>query len=74
MTELSTEARETLNRYGISADDWTRYFMGDSTWQGDSCGCPDDRCIGHHHAKDEECGCVSSLIRDYLTDTRDKGH
>lgn len=27
-------------------------------WTGDSCGCPDDRCIGHHHDEDEECGCL----------------
>jgi hypothetical protein len=27
-------------------------------WGGDSCGCPDDRCIGHHHDAGEDCGCL----------------
>lgn len=28
---------------------------------GDRCGCPDDRCIGFHHAAGEPCPCVAAL-------------
>jgi hypothetical protein len=31
-------------------------------WTGDSCGCIDDRCIGHHHDKDAECGCLRVVL------------
>lgn len=36
-----------------------------NTWTGDTCGCPDDRCIGYHHDADvDECPCVLSLAAD----------
>lgn len=29
--------------------------------RGDVCGCPDDRCVGHHHAEGDPCPCVAAL-------------
>jgi hypothetical protein len=37
-------------------------------WTGDSCGCPDDRCIGEHHDSGEDCGCLSALLSDLVRD------
>lgn len=48
---------------------WPEWPDGDDTWPGDECGCPDDACIGYHHAADRPCGCLLTLLRDY---TREK--
>jgi len=70
MTKLNEEARQQLDAAGISITEWSRRFSDSSTWGGDMCGCPDYRCIGHHHAADEPCGCLNSLIREYVTEQR----
>lgn len=62
MTRLSFDAREQLEAAGISQSAWAREHFADATWHGDKCGCPDDRCVGHHHDADEDCGCLPALI------------
>jgi hypothetical protein len=62
MTRLSFDAREQLQDAGITQAAWAREHFADGTWHGDRCGCPDDRCIGHHHDVDEDCGCLPALI------------
>lgn len=53
---LNEAAREFLDGHGISEREWAVYWQnGDPDWVGDACGCPDDRCIGQHHAADEPC-------------------
>ena len=65
--QLNEEAREFLDGRGISVREWAKHWQdGDPEWHGDACGCPDDRCIGHHHEAGEQCGCIRSLVRDYL--------
>ena len=65
--QLNEEAQQFLDGRGISVREWAmRWQNGDTEWHGDACGCPDDRCIGHHHGADEPCGCIRSLVRDYL--------
>jgi hypothetical protein len=63
---LNTEARETLRWAGVSQAAWTRHHFGADakTWHGDACGCPDDRCIGHHHDEHDDCGCLSALLAE----------
>lgn len=65
MKQLSSEAIERLLGEGIDPIDWAKHHFGDAHWGGDSCGCPDDRCIGHHHSGDERCQCLPALIDDY---------
>ncbi|MFE3081747.1 hypothetical protein [Nocardia tengchongensis] len=61
---LNVTARETLRASGVSVAEWrTRNDMGD-TWLGDVCGCPDDRCIGLHHAGPDTCECLPALLSD----------
>ena len=65
---LNEDARGFLEARGISEREWAVYWQnGVPDWAGDACGCLDDRCIGHHHAADEACGCIRSLVQDYQT-------
>lgn len=66
MPRLNSEARETLRAEGFTTRQWAQLhgFASAADWSGDACGCTDDRCIGHHHDANEECGCLSSLIAD----------
>lgn len=67
MTRLNDQARETLAAHGITPRQWTDHHQPDGgPWGGDTCGCPDDRCTGHHHDAADRCGCLDVLIGDYL--------
>jgi hypothetical protein len=67
---LNQNARFTLRNAGISQARWARLnFMSDSSWTGDACGCPDDRCIGHHHYGADDCGCLPALLESYRDGT-----
>ena len=70
---LNAEARDTLRTAGVSQAAWTRHHFGDDakTWRGDACGCPDDRCIGYHHDEQDDCGCLTALLGDYVKALRD---
>lgn len=68
MPKLNEEARQRLEAAGISVAAWSRRHHGSSSWGGDKCGCPDDRCIGHHHEASEPCQCLPALIQDYETE------
>lgn len=69
MARLNDEARSTLASDDVTPRQWTLYHQPDGgAWGGDSCGCPDDRCIGHHHEADEPCGCLRVLLPEYLAD------
>lgn len=61
---LTLDAAQTLRWAGVSQADWAMRWFGQPTWHGDSCGCPDDRCIGHHHDEDDACGCLHSLLSE----------
>jgi len=67
MTALNPSAKETLRSYGVTAAEWRRHHWGPevTTWHGDTCGCPDDRCINHHHEEHEECRCLPVLLQQY---------
>ena len=61
---LDRAAKTALRDAGLTPKRWTAtFFPGATRWPGDVCGCPDDRCIGHHHDADEACGCLAALIR-----------
>ena len=63
MSKLNERAKTALRDAGVSQAAWARTnYMADGKWCGDACGCPDDRCIGHHHDEDEECGCLPALL------------
>tara|TARA_B100000378_G_scaffold142555_1_gene115204 strand:+ start:1866 stop:2681 length:816 start_codon:yes stop_codon:yes gene_type:complete len=62
VVSLSLDARQVLQSAGISRADYARSWFADGRWHGDTCGCPDDRCIGHHHDADEPCGCIRSIL------------
>lgn len=67
MPGLSLTARKTLATYGVSAVEWARYWFGpEGVWRGDSCGCPDVCCVGHHHAEGLACPCVRFGLRGLL--------
>ncbi|WP_103348699.1 hypothetical protein [Amycolatopsis sp. CA-128772] len=60
--ELNDTARATLNSFGISPTQWAQQHFGTDEWHGDACGCTDDRCIGHHHDRPDDCGCLTVLL------------
>lgn len=62
--KLKGEALAVLERAGLTAAAWSMQWFGKPEWAGDSCGCPDDRCRGHHHDFNEQCMCLSSLVAD----------
>ncbi|RJQ84749.1 helix-turn-helix domain-containing protein [Amycolatopsis panacis] len=60
---LNHTARAQLEAAGITPAQWARrnhYTNG--RWGGDACGCPDDRCIGFHHDRPDNCGCLPALL------------
>lgn len=65
---LSPSVRQLIRYwYGgpVTIAGYVRYWFPDGAWRGDSCGCPDDRCIGFHHDGPEGCGCVESALSEY---------
>jgi hypothetical protein len=61
--KLNGTAKATLKDHGVSQAEWARRHFADGRWHGDTCGCPDDRCIGYHHDAGEDCGCLHTLLR-----------
>lgn len=59
---LNEHALETLAAAGVSVPEWRRRNDMDETWTGDACGCPDDRCIGFHHDRPDDCRCLPALL------------
>lgn len=70
MSTLSRTARETIKYAGVTVTAYASQFWLDGKWHGDACGCPDDRCAGHHHDEHEECGCIASLLADMPQKTK----
>jgi hypothetical protein len=77
MARLSAQARATIRSYWYNTPDGMRqvtiegyaraqYMTSAATWCGDSCGCPDDRCIGFHHFTADDCGCLPVLLDEYV--------
>ncbi len=64
MSALSRDARTVIRDRGANVRDYVKQWAPDGQWVGDRCGCPDDRCIGHHHDEHDECGCLRSLVDD----------
>lgn len=66
MARLNEDARNALSAAGLTMAAWTRRHFGTAatSWRGDSCGCPDDRCIGYHHDAQDECQCLPALLAE----------
>lgn len=62
MPVLSMAARRVLRDAGIPAREYIDSWSASGQWQGDTCGCPDDRCIGHHHDAEDDCGCLRTIL------------
>ena len=61
---LYPAARETIRDAGMSVSAYVREWCGPGApWRGDACGCPDDRCIGHHHDAHEQCECLPTVLQ-----------
>lgn len=69
MAHLNDEALTRLEQAGITPEQWATHHHNRTDWAGDACGCPDDRCIGHHHDVDEPCRCLPALITTYHDET-----
>ncbi|MEN3122840.1 hypothetical protein [Janibacter sp. LM] len=64
---LSIQARLRIVDRGLTLQEYVHYFSGWTTWHGDTCGCPDDRCRGFHHDEDETwCGCLTACLDDVV--------
>lgn len=63
---LSSLARATIQDHGVSVAAYVRHHDPDGAWRGDRCGCPDDRCRGHHHDPGEECGCLPVVLAEMI--------
>lgn len=62
MLALTMDARRTIREAGVKVPEYVRSWSADGLWYGDVCGCPDDRCVGHHHDAEDECGCLRSIL------------
>lgn len=66
---LSRDARELI-RYGcgdvVTIAGYVRHWFPEGVWRGDSCGCPDDRCVGFHHGQRDDCGCLPVTVGEYV--------
>ncbi len=63
---LGEAALERLRFAGFTPEQWAVAQSGSPQWFGDSCGCPDDRCDGFHHAAGDDCGCLSVLLSEAI--------
>jgi hypothetical protein len=66
MSRLNEAARAELRNAGVAQRAWARHHFADGRWHGDRCGCPDDRCIGHHHDAGSDCGCLRVLLEELM--------
>ena len=60
MTALRRSVLAELKLAGITRRQYVEHWQHagrPGEWPGDHCGCPDDRCIGYHHADTDPCGC-----------------
>ena len=74
MTALNATAKSQLLAAGVTQAEWARAnYMTSGRWSGDVCGCPDDRCIGFHHVSADNCGCLPTLLGDYLDQVAGSG-
>lgn len=64
---LTPLARAEIQQSGLTVAEYVRKAgWNDGDWHGDRCGCTDDRCIGHHHDENDDCGCLPVLIEEAL--------
>ncbi|MGP4914693.1 hypothetical protein ACTXJ9_03175 [Brachybacterium tyrofermentans] len=63
---LSREARIMILAHGLTIAEYVLRHFPDGRWQGDRCGCPDDRCTGHHHDANDRCSCIEVLAVEAL--------
>lgn len=64
---LSPAAVEALADFDLTPEEYGRgldALSADGRFLGDSCGCIDDRCAGHHHREGEECRCLLVLASE----------
>ena len=74
MSQLNGAAESALRDAGVTEADWARaQGWADGRWRGDACGCPDDRCIGFHHHKGEDCGCLPVLLAELIQERGRQG-
>lgn len=75
MTTLSKQARDTIRFWYVGDDPRIRVTIagyvrreGDlgGKWRGDSCGCPDDRCVDYHHDEWEDCQCLPAVLERWV--------
>lgn len=59
---LNHDALQTLDDHDITEAGWLAQHPG-----ADRCGCPDSRCIDHHHDETDECGCLPAVLGCSLT-------
>ena len=63
--KLNGTARAALRDAGFTQSQWAAMWgYRGGKWGGDACGCFDDRCIGHHHFGENDCGCLTTLLDD----------
>ncbi len=70
---LSHRARDVIRWWfggPVTIAGYVRYWFDDGVWRGDSCGCPDDRCIGHHHDQPDDCHCLEATLGEYAVWTQ----
>lgn len=63
MTALTREARDIIRDSGLTIKTYTG-----GAWTGDTCGCPDDRCVGYHHDAAQDCRCLPAALRSIGAD------
>jgi hypothetical protein len=68
VTGLTPHALAQIEAAGLTEQQWARAnYSRSGTWHGDVCGCADDRCAnGFHHYGVDDCGCLPSMLSDWL--------
>jgi hypothetical protein len=60
--QLTVDAKDEIHAAGLTIAAYVRFTFPDGQWGGDECGCTDDRCIGFHHERRDECQCLPVLL------------
>lgn len=61
-TEILRTFNGRVNAYLTVTEYIAHFYPGESVWRGNTCGCTDDRCGGHHHGVGARCRCLDALL------------
>ncbi|MGI0520197.1 hypothetical protein ABY45_06500 [Microbacterium maritypicum] len=67
VAEITATFNSLTSSYATVPEYIAYRFPGSGAWNGDECGCTDDRCMGHHH-EGSECRCLEVQLDEFHDD------